>query len=383
MSPDGEGRPTAKEAFDAIVEKKTRYGLRRIRGWDYLQIPDDVWEDPVLKAVHDETDRLAAREIIRQIMDPSALVPEGIHLTALADLTGTPETLFRVDQVMPADGNVLIVAQRKAGKTVLALNLARAVLGGTDFLGMFPVTPVAGSLAFFNYELSPQMFAAWCRDLGLPEDRLLVANMRGYGNPLGSKDAKDKLAKVMRSHAVEVLVIDPFSVAYTGQDANSPYEVRTWLTQLEDWFRGQAEGREIVLTAHAGWSSDDRARGASSLEDWPDSIITLKSNAQSQRRTFAVRGRDVTVDPVAIEMHPETRVLQTGGVSRQEPLSEACLEIVREETGLNTEQISTALRDKGVSFRKGEENRALRELIASGQVKVRLGSKGARLHYPA
>ena len=51
--------------------------------------------------------------------------------------------------------------------------------------------------------------------------------------------------------------------------------------------------------------------------------------------------------------------------------------------GLNTERISKALRDKGVRFRKGEENRALRELIDSGKVDMRLGSKGARLHYPA
>ena len=47
--------------------------------------------------------------------------------------------------------------------------------------------------------------------------------------------------------------------------------------------------------------------GASSLEDWPDSIITLRSNDGSPQRTFAVRGRDVAVDPITIDMCPESR----------------------------------------------------------------------------
>ena len=38
MSPD-RGRPTAKEAFDAIVAKKTRDGLRRIGRWDEWDPP--------------------------------------------------------------------------------------------------------------------------------------------------------------------------------------------------------------------------------------------------------------------------------------------------------------------------------------------------------
>ncbi|MFW5472304.1 AAA family ATPase [Knoellia sp. CPCC 206450] len=384
VSPEPGRRRTAKTAFDGIVAKKTSDGLRRIARWDSWDIPDDLDEDAVLSAVYDATDRMAASEILRQINEPSGIRPNA-ELLSLGELEVGTEVMFRVHHVMPTDGNMLVVAQRKAGKTVLALNLAQSLLLGSDFLGNYPVMPLSGSLAFLNYELSPQMFGAWSKHLRLPEDRFLVANMRGRANPFRDREARAHLGQAMRAQSVEALVIDPFSVAYSGMDANNPTEVRGWLTQLDDWFRGDVGGREIVLTAHAGWGAEDRARGASSLEDWPDSILTLRSSGRSQHRTLSVRGRDVGVDNVAVHMDPETRSLTAAARTPEQPLqtlAESCLNVISEQPGLNTEQVAVALRLRGIGFRKGEENQALRELAETGLVSVRQGARGARLHFP-
>ena len=54
------------------------------------------------------------------------------------------EPAARVNGLVPWEAAVLLVAQRKAGKTTLALNYAKALLTGEPFLGVFPVVPVTG-----------------------------------------------------------------------------------------------------------------------------------------------------------------------------------------------------------------------------------------------
>jgi hypothetical protein len=50
--------------------------------------------------------------------------------------------------------------------------------------------------------------------------------------------------------------------------------VGAWLIGLDQFARAEVGARDVVLSAHAGWNGE-RTRGASALEDWADSIITM------------------------------------------------------------------------------------------------------------
>jgi RecA-family ATPase len=60
----------------------------------------------------------------------------------------------RIDGLMAHEAGMLLIAQRKTGKTSFGLNLARCLVTGDDFLGRFPVRPLTGRVALLNYEVS-------------------------------------------------------------------------------------------------------------------------------------------------------------------------------------------------------------------------------------
>lgn len=349
---------------------------------------DDV--DEVSVRARQRILELAIQQVAQDLLDDAMATPEARRL---CDISEQPDgTAFRIAGLVPAEGNMLLVAQRKAGKTVTALNVGKCLLDGTPFLGCFPVVPVAGTVAFLNYELSSQQFRSWATEMGMPAERLMVVNARGAANPLGSSRERKRLAEQLMDAGVESVVIDPFSVASTGVDANSPADVRSWLGGVEEWVRGDVGATDLILTAHAGWGSDSRARGASSLEDWADSIVNLR--VKGGVRSLTALGRDVQQPELRLTFHPSTRLLNVAGP--ESPVTElvheetaapgtdlyaTCLSVVRRSPGLSTSQIGHALRERGLAFRKGEENEALRALVSTGHLHTKSGPKGARLHY--
>jgi hypothetical protein len=67
----------------------------------------------------------------------------------------------------------------------------------------------------------------------------------------------------------------------------------------------------VVLSAHAGWNGE-RARGASALEDWADSIITMTKDDSEDgtgERYLRAIGRDVDLEEDRLDYDPRTRTL--------------------------------------------------------------------------
>lgn len=94
-----------------------------------------------------------------------------------------PEQKYTIDQLHTTGGNTLLVASYKTGKTILLLNLARALADGTPFLGDYDVAKIDGRVAISNYELNRAMIHEWVEDHGVehPERLVYPLNMRGRG----------------------------------------------------------------------------------------------------------------------------------------------------------------------------------------------------------
>lgn len=289
------------------------------------------------------------------------------------------EPPYRIEGLIPNEASTLIVAMRKTGKTTLNLNLARSLIFGEPFLGKFEVRPIAGNVALLNYEVSARQIAAWADEVGIPHDRLHIVNLRGRRNPLGNDEDKAELTQWLREREVESLLVDPFGRAYTGQSQNDSGEVGAWLAELDRWARGDVGVTDLALAVHAGWEGE-RSRGASALEDWGDSIITLTRRKASEleededgaHRYLRAEGRDVDVDEDRLEYDPVSRLLYLTGSGgrrkasanlRAEKLIPVVVEYVNNNPGCSQRDMKKDLGARHDDVRKAAEMADFRGLI--------------------
>lgn len=300
-----------------------------------------------------------------------------------------PDPPMRIDELAPWDSNVLLVAQRKTGKTTMSGNYTRSLLLGEPFLGRFSVRPLDGDVAVLNFEVSGAQLARWFDDVGVPRDRCHLVNLRGRRNPFKDLDDRARLAALLRSRGVESVVVDPFGRAFTGSEQNNAGEVGRWLTDLDEFVRSEVGARDLLLTAHAGWNGE-RTRGSSALEDWPDAIWTLTRDTEgddgNRRRYFRAEGRDVDLEEGELTFDPDTRRLSylDGGrrqAAVQRQLDDArrqILDLLKENAeGLSGKELSEMAGRKDAAF-----TAARTALVEAGDLlqEARSGRGGGKLY---
>lgn len=316
-------------------------------------------------------------------------------LGTLEDVLARPEQeQYRIKGLMLADGFTSIVAQRKTGKTTYNLNMADAMLTGRDFLGRFPVAPVDGNIAILNYEVSGHQLGLWADKVGVDRKRLILVNLRGRRNPLSHEQDRAEIAARLRAYDVESMFVDPFSRAFYGESQQDNTQVQAFLNDLDVFARTEVGVRDVILNVHAGWNGN-RSRGASALEDHPDSIIWLRKSDEDTEngpRYMSALGRDVDVDEDQLAFDPSTQRLSLTGFGsrlqarREQKTSDLegpILAVIRQDPGLNTTAIEKRLRELQVRFQKGDVNQALNQMAQTGSVRRERGQFGAVLNYPA
>lgn len=227
------------------------------------------------------------------------------------------EQEFRIDGLWIKRGTSFVVAQNKAGKTTLVLNAARCLLDGGKFLGRFETIPVNRQLGLVNFELTDAQFKRWVRKLGIQNlQNFRVWNLKGKPNPLRSKASREHFIQQLRGNDIEVLIVDPFSSAFPGDDANKNELVKKFLKELDEIVdRGGVE--EFMMVVHAGHDGT-RARGASTLADHPDASWFIKKSDSGPQRTFAAVGRDVLVDEEGLTIGEDGVTLKLNGLDPRE-----------------------------------------------------------------
>jgi hypothetical protein len=99
--------------------------------------------------------------------------------------------------------------------------LAHNPITGEAFLGESRVTPVTGQVAILNYEVFGPRLGRWARAAQIPDDRLLLVNLRGRRDPLAHPDGRKRLAEVGEDQQVESLIVDPFGHAHPAANRDS------------------------------------------------------------------------------------------------------------------------------------------------------------------
>jgi hypothetical protein len=239
---------------------------------------------------------------------------------------------YRVTDLWPSQGRVLLAAQAKSGKTTMvAANLIPALVDGGDFLGRYEVEKVTRRVIYLNMEVGTRTMRRWLQDAKIVNTAAItVANLRGKAAALSlnSEAGRKKFGQWLADNDSEVVILDPLApvLASLGLDENSNADVATFFAW---WSEALMLGGVVddLVVHHAGHGGE-RSRGASRLLDEPDAVWTLTKDAdlkevtdddpfgESPTRYLSAYGRDVELSPEALKFDFATRRLELTGLGK-------------------------------------------------------------------
>lgn len=290
--------------------------------------------------------------------------------------------VWTLKDLQPEGSNVLLSGQRKVGKTSLGLNLARSLLDGKLFLGRFPAKELDGCVGYLNYEMSLRQFNTWLRRVRIENiEQFVHWPLRGKHVDWFNDDVFHYMVEQLKSFEVEYLIVDPWARAISGLvDENDNSQVAAFLERLD--MAKQAAGiPDLTILAHASKAKvaegEERARGASRLEDWAD--VLWVATRDGTTRFMSAEGRDVDVEEFMISYESDSGLFEYGGGSRStervERGAQEVIAVVRSNPGCGYNELYESL-----TMDKNARAAAIRMARERGWVKVKEEGRRKR-HY--
>jgi len=329
--------------------------------------------------------REATRRLDEEDQTRSLVIPPSTFSLAEELAIEEPPLAWTVGGLHPTGANTLLAAQFKVGKTTLGLNLLRSLVDGAMFLGERPVARPEGRVAYWNYEVSDRQFRKWLReaDVKRPEDAA-VWNLRDYRLPLTSAVGEDLAVRWLQERQVSVLIVDPFSRAYGGEE-NSNTEVGYFLEAL-DVIKRRADVTDLFMAAHFGRGGqeegEEHARGATRLDDWADVrwLYRKASTGNPSPRYFRADGRDVFMDECRLDYDEASRKLWIAGGSLKEDTAHGhlmeVLRTCRDSPGI----LKTPLKET-ISSKADRRSKYVSDAVSIGYVRVEEDGPQRLKHY--
>jgi hypothetical protein len=293
---------------------------------------------------------------------------------------------YRVDQLWPTGGRVLLAAQYKAGKTTLVGNLVRSLADATPFLGTFPITRQARRVLLLDNELAPNMVRAWLRQQDIHrDDGYAVLAMRGHLSTFDILDGQTRAewARKFRDAGIDVFVLDCLRPLMDALGLDENRDAGRILTAIDELL-GLAGIPEAVVVHHMGHTAE-RSRGDSRLRDWPDvewRLLREDPEDPASPRYFTAFGRDVDIPESSITYDISARRLTMATGSRKDAAAHktlpAVLDLLAEQDGLSGRQIEEAL------MADGHRQKTIRAAISVGvntdKILTYMGPRRATIH---
>lgn len=209
-----------------------------------------------------------------------------------------------VDGIISTEEFILLTAPAKAGKSMLALDLAICVVQGTDFLRRFKTNKMNVLLIqteiaeiHFKERIKAKDYKQSC-----DEANLILSSERVR---LDEKASLEALKETIRYHNIGLLILDPFYTLHRG-DENVAKEIAPILSDLRDLIR--ETHCACILVHHQGKRGEGssnsqtghKARGSSAFADVPDGSISLsRCGTSTLKMSFEFRNRE-TPNPIDI-----------------------------------------------------------------------------------
>jgi KaiC/GvpD/RAD55 family RecA-like ATPase len=239
-----------------------------------------------------------------------------LRIIAASDLLKTefPKSDDIIQGIMPEKSKAIISGPAKIGKTFFSFGLGIGLGCGKNVMGF--TIPRARRVLYCQAEMSERalqkrlvrMLASFPHDPELLRENLLLCNERS----LKIQTAAARIEAAIAAHKPEVLFFDPL-YKYNIADENSTQEMGRFFDPLDNLI--EKYGISTVLTHHHGKGTGEflvtpahANRGASTIADWPDSLLTLTfedRKAGIVKLSYTSRN-DEEPSPVALLRNSET-----------------------------------------------------------------------------
>lgn len=175
---------------------------------------------------------------------------------------------FYIKDWLPKQGKAEVFGTAKAGKSYLALQLARCIGAGVSFLGL-PVQQ--GRVLYLQFELGLEALQSRVKSTGQTYEDVYVGTT--FGMKLDTLQGQKQLMAALEAIRPQVLLLDPLYKLLKG-DENEAHDVEV----VTDFIDGviEAFNCSVVVFHHAGKDQRRGGRGSSVIEGWVDSCINIK-----------------------------------------------------------------------------------------------------------
>ncbi len=326
---------------------------------------------------------------------PAIVLPPTRNLTALL-AQPDPEIAYRVDRLAPAEARVLLSAQYKAGKSTLRDNLIGSLVDGGRFLGEFTVNTTAAGLVLIDNELSEHTLRRWLRKSQIRNTDAVadVVALRGQVGTFNLLDdrTRTRWARRFADVGADYLMLDCLRPVLDALGLDENRDAGQFLVAF-DALLDEAGIRDALVVHHMG-HANERARGDSRLQDWPDAIwrlVRADPDDPASPRYFTAYGRDVDVPEGGLDFDEDTRrYTYTEGSRKSAAAAESVATAVHHVVtalvadhlaaghGIKTRDMLQMLADKGIGNRKAYD--ALNAGVTRGVIACHDGHRGAKIY---
>ncbi|MFF2344239.1 AAA family ATPase [Pseudarthrobacter sp. NPDC058119] len=305
-------------------------------------------------------------------------------LVSLADFLDVPDedVLYRIEDLFPVGGHGIIAAQYKAGKTTLLGNLIRSLVDGDPFLGRYHVEPVQ-SLVLIDDELDERVLRRWLRDQGIRNaNAVRLVSLRGRLSSFNILDESVRAAWADAVRGSDLLLLDCLRPVLDALGLDESHDAGRFLLAFDELLgsAGISEGQIVHHMGHA----NERSRGDSRLQDWPEFTWKLvrESDDPSSRRYFSAYGRDVDVKETELHYDAETRRLTLGSGSRKDSkideVVEAIVVLLTERGDLDGKGIEDAMENS--PFGRADVRAAIQKARNTGRTRSYPGKGNSKMN---
>jgi len=254
---------------------------------------------------------------------------EQIHKDAITQALPAPPEEWAIEGLLEVPSNTMLVADAKAGKTTIAMQMVKSLLDGEPFLGQFDVEPPDGKILYLNYELDERKWDKWVRKLGFKNiDGLLHTHLkRGAMLPFSQDSAMEEFAEGIAEQDVWLIVIDTQAMASQTmvQNENDNIQMASFYSAIERLL-GLAGVSNCFVIHHIGKADRSNGRGASFIQGWPDAIWRMREVEEgSTDREFKAFGRDIDLEPCVLNFDKKTGLYSWSGQTPRESKHEQTL----------------------------------------------------------
>lgn len=213
------------------------------------------------------------------LVPPAAILPHGCS-----------DVRWIIPGVIHRGAKGLFVAQPKAGKSMVALDLALALSAGRPWLGMDPVEPL--TVAVVSREDGPQMTMhrirefARGRGLNFADISRLQVNTFEQSATFAIDNDEDvaRLCVALKAAGTELVIFDVLNKLHSA-DENDNTKMTAIMARF-DHIRAET-GADVAVIHHDAKNSTPgakRPRGASSIDSWWDWKVSIQVDVQDDSR---------------------------------------------------------------------------------------------------